>query len=100
MRRKYNFVFTLVLGIALLLNAMVLQAQAEIELENTFNDHVYYYSSIQKYVNVVHNNRNAVTVNLYNEDHSIYKSINIMPPYGYDYSDINFYSQNLFNDDE
>jgi len=100
MRRKYKFVFTVVLGIAMLLNALVLKAQAGIELENTFNDHVYYYSSIQKYVNVVYSSKNAITVNLYNEDHSVYKSINIMPPYGYDYSDINFYSQKLFNDDD
>lgn len=100
MRRKYKFVLAIAVGITLLLNAVTLSAQNEIELENTYNDHVYYYQSIEKYVNVVHTSKNAITVNLYNDDHSVYKKINVIPPYGYDYSDINFYSQNLFNNDE
>ncbi|MBQ6083940.1 MAG: hypothetical protein IJK92_06265 [Bacteroidales bacterium] len=97
MKRKNKSFIAIALCFTALLSSISLKAQ--VELENTFNDHVYYYSSLEKYINVT-TNKNTISINLYNGDHSVYKSINITPPYGYDYSDINYYSQTLFNDDE
>jgi hypothetical protein len=81
-------------------------ANAQINLEHTFNGNATHYGSGSMIGNntgadlygYVQNSSNQIM--LYNEDYSLYKAITITPPAGYNInSSISFVSKSLFNSD-
>ena len=86
--------------------AFNLSVNAQINLEHTFDGLVTHYGSGGLIGNNTGVNLYGYTKNssnqvlFYNEDYSLYKTITITPPTGYNNSSISFVSKNLFNSDD
>ena len=74
-----------------------LTSMAQITLEHTFDEYVYFAGGTYGDAGVFIC-QNEYNIKLYNTDYSLYKNIEIIPPTGYSAS-IDYFTKKLFNDD-